>query len=102
MPNIKNLQYSTATTGNSITASDTSDDMVLIHENSILTLALTINLPANPVDAQQFKFMSVNGITTLTLVAPIGTLLNGLTTLAAGAVGGYIYRKANTKWYKIL
>lgn len=100
MPQIKNIQYSTATTGNTITATDDGSDVQVIHENSILTVALTVSFPANPQDGQQFGFCSVNGITGLTLSG--GTIISALTTLAAGLGAVFIYRKANTKWYRIL
>jgi len=100
MPQIKNIQYSTAATGSTITATDTGDDLQLIHEDSVLTVALTISFPATPQDGQQFRFCSVNGVTGLTLTG--GTIISALTTLAAGLGACFIYRKSNTKWYRIL
>ena len=101
MPSIKNIQYSTVTTGSTITALDTSDDLQLIHENGVLTVALTIAFPATPQDGQQFRFCSVNGITGLTLTSGV-SIVNTLTTIAAGVGSLFMYRAANTKWYKIM
>ncbi len=102
MPSIKNIQYSTATTGTTLTITDTTDDIQVIHENSVLTVALTIAFPATPTDGQRVFFNSVNGVTGLTLSTPVGSIIGALTTLAAGGTAGYIYRLANTKWYKFL
>jgi len=100
MPQIKNIQYSTSTTGNTVTATDDGSDLQLIHENGVLTVALTISFPATPQDGQQFGFCSVNSITGLTLSG--GTIISALTTLAAGLGARFIYRKSNTQWYRIL
>lgn len=94
------IQYSTASSG-TVTMTDTQEDIQLIHEDVLLTASLTIAFPANPVDGQRVHIASALGITSLTLTAAVGTLLSALTTLAAGGSGGYMFRLASNKWYKI-
>lgn len=101
MPVIKNIQYSTATTGGTITATDTGDDLQIVHENGILTAALTIALPATPQDGQRVYMTSVNGVTALTLSTAVGSIVNTLSAIAVGVGACFMYRAANTKWYKV-
>ena len=82
-------QYTTATSG-TVTAQDTGQNVQLVHEAG-LTLTLTIAFPANPVDGQTFSVSSVGGITTLTLTAVVGTIMNALSTLGVGGLGTWMY-----------
>lgn len=96
---MKYIQYSTATSG-TITAVDTADSIQIIQEAG-LAVTLTLAFPPNPVDGQIVNFASVGGVTTLSLNASIGTIMNSLTTLAAGGRFAYIYRVVTNKWYLI-
>ena len=90
----------TALTGGTVTITDTGTDVQLIHTPA-LTATLTIAFPATPYDGQQVSISSQNGITALTLSTPVGSIINALTTMAAGGVGYYMYDLANTKWYRV-
>lgn len=94
------IQYSTVSSG-TITADDVGTDMVIIHEAAAIAIAMTINLPATPADAQRVTIMSVNGITALTLNSPLGGLTTTLTTLLSGNSGTYIWSMPRNKWYRI-
>lgn len=101
MPQIKNIQYSTASTGGTIIVTDTSDDIQVIHEDTVLTAVLTLTLPATPQDAQKVFFVSINGVTSLTMTTPVGSILNPTTVLVPNSGMCYIYREASTSWYKM-
>lgn len=69
--------------------------------------AMTVNFPSSPVNGQT-QYLSINAtgvaagssaVTTLTLSN--GTFSHAHTTATAGQVLAYIYRAANTTWYRI-
>ena len=92
-----NIQKTTATTGN-ITAIDTQQDLVMIHDAGV-TLTLSVAFPSTPVNGQLFNLCSVGGITALTLTTVIGTISNIITTMSTG--GAANWRFYDAKWYKI-
>lgn len=92
------LQETIVTSG-TITANNTQQDVVLVH-NAGATVTLTITFPSNPVNGQTFSITSVGGITTLTMSSGI-TILNTLTTLAAGGTAKYMYSSGFNNWIKI-
>jgi hypothetical protein len=94
------IQYSTTGTGATITIDDTQDEVQLIHESALVAV-LTIAFPTTPVDGQRVYISSVGGVTALTLTTAVGSIASTITSLVAGGIGCYIYRKASTKWYKI-
>lgn len=62
----------------------------------------TIKMPALVVDGMTITITCTQIITALTMQANTGqSLLNGLSTLAAGGTASYLYRSANTTWYKV-
>lgn len=91
-------QLSTATSG-TFTAQDTQQEVVMIHE-AALALTFTFAFPANPTNGQLVTMISTGGITTLTLSAVTGTIMNTLTGIAAGSSTTYIYYSSTNKWYK--
>jgi len=92
-------QRSTATSGTQ-SAPNTIKDVVFIHEAGA-TVSLTYEFPPNPIDKQRVTVMSVGGITTLTLSAVVGSIINTITTLAGGGCATYMYLTSQTKWYKV-
>jgi len=90
-------QRSTATSG-TVTIDDASTHILFVHEATAVTL--TINLPATPIDGQIISIVSTGGITTLTLSTPVGSVINGITSVAAGIPSRYYYDKPNNKWYR--
>lgn len=93
------LQISSATSG-TVTANDTGQDVDLIHDAGV-TLTLTIAFPATPINGQVITIGSQGGITTLTLTAAVGTIMNALTGMAAGTRGRFQYASSTSKWYKM-
>jgi len=61
--------------------------------------ALTVTLPQNPVENQQFRLFTSQTLTALTLGG--GTVVNGPTTLAANASFSLVYSKITSKWYRV-
>ena len=61
----------------------------------------TITMPGSPADGMVITFNSTQIITALTVNANTGqSILNAVTTLAAGGGAKYIYRLANTTCYR--
>jgi len=62
----------------------------------------TIKMPATPVDEQVVTITSTQIITALTHSPNTGQTLKGaLTTIAANGNASWIYRTANTAWYRV-
>ncbi len=93
------IQYTTATSG-TVTANDLQQHVQIIHDAGA-TVTLTMAFPATPFNGQTVGFTSVGGVTTLTLSTSVGSIVNTLTTVAAGGSARYMYVTAQTKWYKI-
>ena len=93
------IQYSTAASASTVTCLDYGESLCVIHETTLVAL-LTLSLPATPVGGQSVKFVSVGGVTALTLSG--GTVVNALTTIAAGGTCEYTYTKDTSKWYKTI
>jgi hypothetical protein len=92
-------------TGQTVTLSATTP--YHIAQLSAAYAAMTITFPSTPVNGQT-QFISINAtgvtagssaVTTLTLSN--GTFSHAHTSATAGQVLGYIYRSANTTWYRI-
>lgn len=90
--------YQTPTTGFSYTL--TSPVTVFVPAGTLATG--TVTMPASPADGMRVRIAATQIITALTLSANTGqSILNGLTALTAGGFAEYIYRSANTTWYRI-
>lgn len=62
----------------------------------------TVIMPAAPVDGQMTSVSTAHPITSLTVSPNTGqSIANAPTTLAAGAGFRYLYRAANTTWYRV-
>ena len=70
--------------------------------NPATTLATgTITMPASPSDGMTIRFSSSQIITLLTVSANTGqSIVSAVTSLALGGGAVYIYRLANTTWYR--
>ena len=93
------IQYTTLTAG-TLTTTNQAQDIQVIHDAGT-TLTLTIAFPSTPYNRQSIYIASNSGITTLTLSASTGSILNGISTMAAGGISGYMYLTAQNNWYKI-
>jgi hypothetical protein len=93
------IQYVTATSG-TVTISDTQQNVQLIHDAGV-TVSLSVSFPATPFNGQTVAISSASGVTTLTLLTTVGSIINGISTMAAGGNAKYQYITAQTKWYRI-
>lgn len=92
--------YNVPVTGFSLTIGAGIQALIL---NPAGTLATgTVIMPAAPVDGQVTSVSSTQIITALTVSPNTGqSIANAPTTLAAGAGFRYLYRAANTTWYRV-
>ncbi|HXC56114.1 MAG TPA: DUF2793 domain-containing protein [Rhizomicrobium sp.] len=91
--------YQTPATGFSITVANAAGRLLLDPAGTLATGTLT--MPAAPKDGQVLRLASTRAITALTHAPNTGQTLNGaLTTLAANGFAEYVYRAANTAWYR--
>lgn len=92
--------YQTPATGFSYTIPNTVTHSIL---NPAGTLATgTITMPASPVDGQINTVATSQTITALTVNPNTGqSIMNAPTTLSAGTGFQYIYRSADTTWYRL-
>jgi hypothetical protein len=98
---LQSYDYQAFATGFDYTFNPASTGTVLVM-NPTGTLANgTLRLPTAPVDGMTIRFSSSQIITTLTVSANTGqSIVSAVTTLAAGGGAAYIYRLANTTWYR--
>jgi len=96
----QSYSYQTPLTGATIVVASTSRTLVCDPAGALA--ALTIQMPAAPIDGQIVEFSTTQALISLT-VSPNGgqTMANGLPTSAAAGQGfGFIYRLALTKWFR--
>lgn len=92
-------QISTITSG-TITANDTKQDVLIIHDAIALATTLTLTMPASPTDGHKVSFVSTLGVTTLTM-SSTPTIVGSLTTIAAAGFATWIYELSTNKWFRI-
>lgn len=91
-----NIQYAVPTVGQTVTIASNTD--ILIIEPAGLLASLTVNLPSGVPDGKRIGVTCTQVVTTLTFGG--GTIINGITTFAAGIGVEYVYRGANSQWYR--
>lgn len=92
-------QFATPSTGGTVSINNLS---VVVVDPAGTLATLTVVLPASPVDTQRVRLGTSQIITALTLSpAAAETVKNAPSSLTAGGSFEYIYRSANTTWYKI-
>lgn len=92
--------YSQPTTGQTVTLGN--KDWHTIIDPAGALLALTVQMPASPVDGQLIDFKVSQAITTLTVSPNSGQSVVGGPAAGASVAGityNAIYRSANTTWY---
>lgn len=93
------FQYVVAAEGGSLTVSN-STSRVVLNPAGALT-AFSVKLPAAPINGQTVSMTCSQAVVGLTLTANAGqSILNALTALVAGITGTWLYRSADTTWYK--
>lgn len=96
---LQSYDYQVLTTGFTYTFAAGTQVLVI---NPAGTLATgTITMPASPADGMTVRFSSSQIITALTVSANTGqSIVSAVITLAVGGGAAYIYRLANTTWYR--
>ena len=94
------IEYSTPVAAFNVTVANTTGKFIM--EPAGVLATGTITMPATPVDKQQVTLSSTQTITALTHNPNSGQTLRGaLTTLTANTPASWVYRTANTTWYRI-
>lgn len=88
---------STVATGSTIVAAAT--DRALLYDQAATVAALTVTLPASPVDGQDFTISTRSAITALTING--GTAYGAPTTLAAGGFCSFKFSSAGAAWFRV-
>jgi hypothetical protein len=93
-----NYQYVQPADGATVAMADATQ--VLILEPSAQLNALTVVLPAHPIDAAIARLTSTQAVVALTLQTVAGqTIANTASALAAGEPIGFIYKPST--WYRV-
>jgi hypothetical protein len=92
--------YQAPTTGFSITIAN-GVNLLILDPGGTLASG-TVTMPASPLDGQQAQVASSQAITALTVAANTGQTIKGApTTVAANGAFAFVYRAANTTWYRV-
>lgn len=88
------------TTGTTVTIAQTTGRELIAPSGSLL--ALTINLPTCSATyaGQVLRFSTSQAVTTVTLAAVAGSLINALTTLVGGGFAEYTCYGPTSTWYR--
>lgn len=95
---VPTVQYSTPTTGSTVTVGSTGSTLLLLNPAGSL-LALTISFPSTPSDGDKVQMGSSQAITTVTMSN--GTVIGPLTTMAIGTFASYSYNATTSSWFRI-
>lgn len=94
------IQYATPTAGSTVTITAGTQDLVLKPAGTLATL--TVVLPTTPADGTTVAISSTQVVTSLTLNAGGSDTVSGaLAAFTANGFAKYIYRAADTNWYRI-
>ena len=78
-----------------------SDDVVIFYNAGAIATG-TITMPAAPLDGQVVRLSFAMTITTLTVSPNAGQSILGAPTTATVSTGyAFVYRSANTTWYRM-
>lgn len=92
------VQYSTPTTGGTVTVNANGYTKLLLNPAGTLAL-LTVTLPSSPSDGDMVELCSTQIVTGLTMNG--GTIIGALTTMAVATFAGYVYSADASKWFRI-
>ena len=100
VPRTALVEYATPTTGFNVTPQNTTNSLVLEPAGTLATG--TVTMPAAPGNNQVLTVASTAIITALTIAPNAGQAVKGLlTTIAANGFASWVYRAANSTWYRI-
>lgn len=96
-------QYATPLAAATVVSAKTTGTMLLDPAGTLATL--TVTLPPSPIDGQHWNLASSQTITALTLnTSDSSTISNNPTVLTVSTTTSYgytfVYRAANTKWFR--
>lgn len=98
---VSGYQYSAPIAGATVTVTAGLISKLVLNPAGTLA-TLTVTLPATPADGQTCRVGCSQIVTTLTLNAPGGaTVSNSPAAFAAGGSCEFLYRTADTTWYRI-
>ncbi|MAN10931.1 MAG: hypothetical protein CMN63_00675 [Sphingobium sp.] len=93
-------QQFTPASGATVTIAPSTARTVEVYLNHTSSLAsLTVAFPT-PVDGQRFLLLWREAVTSLTMTAPTGTILGGLTSAPVNARTGWVYNAATASWHR--
>lgn len=100
------MQYAAPLTGTTVAVAAGTTNMVLDPAGTIATLTLTLPAASLLQDGQILRISSSQTVTALTVTPGSGTTVsNTPTAITISATGPYgyefVYRAANTKWYRV-
>lgn len=94
------IEYNEPTAGFSITAANGTNTLIL--EPAGTLASGTVTTAAMPLDEQVFTISSTEEITALTVSANSGQTIKGaISTIDADSFASWVYREANTTWYRV-
>ena len=97
---LQSTDYQAPTTG--FTYTFPSSSQVVLFKPIATLLTGTITMTLAPSDGMTVTMASTQIITTLVLNGNTGqTVNNAITTLSAGGFASYLYRSADTSWYRV-
>lgn len=93
-------QQFTPASGATVTIAPSTARTVEVYLNHTSSLAsLTVAFPT-PVDGQRFLLLWREAVTSLTMTAPTGTILGGLTSAPVNARTGWVYNAGTASWHR--
>lgn len=96
----QNISFRSVANGFSETFAAGEDAMVL--SNAGLLAAGTVTMPATPLNGQVVRLTAAMTVTALTVLANVGQSIFGApTTIGVSLPVAFVYRAANTTWYRI-
>lgn len=98
-PGLNVLQYATPATTSTVTCATVTSALVV--EPAATLATLTVVLPPSPADGQCVKLSFVKSITNLIVTISDGSSIsNNVTASPAQGTLSFLYRLANTTWYR--
>jgi hypothetical protein len=97
---LQSYDYQVLTTGFSYTFASGTTTLIAQPAGTLATG--TITMPGSPADGMVITFMTTQQITALTIAGGAGQSIGGtqVTLMAANSSMSFVYRQANTTWYR--
>jgi len=92
---------SVPTTGQTVTVTSGTETAIITPAGALAALTITLPGCTSGYDGSIARFVSTQNVTTLTLNASSGTVIDPATTLTIGAGHAYLCRGVATAWYPL-